>query len=85
MRTGGQIASSVWYDERMRSSERVTSMKRVIVETVLTLLVVAWLITAIFLHLSNLVQWADLILAIGFAAYNVARMVQTRRGRRQKT
>ena len=59
-------------------------MKRVIAETVLTLLVVAWLFTAAFLHLPNLVQWANLILAIGVAAYNVVSMMQTRRARRQR-
>ena len=58
-------------------------MKRVIVETVLTLLFAAWLFMSIFLHLPNLVQWADLILAIVFAAYNVVRMVQTRRARQR--
>ena len=60
-------------------------MKRAIVETVLTLLFAAWLITSIFLHLPNLAQWANLILAIGVAAYNVVRMVQTRRTRRQRS
>ena len=60
-------------------------MKRAIVETVLTLLVAAWLFTSIFLHLPNLVQWANLILAVGVAVYNVARMVQTRRAYNQKT
>ncbi len=60
-------------------------MKRAIVETVLTFLVAAWLITSIFLHLPNLVQWANLILAIGVAAYNVVRMVQTRRAHRQRS
>ncbi len=58
-------------------------MKRVVVETVLTLLFAAWLFTSIFLHLPNSVQWADLILAIGFATYNVVRMVQTRRARQR--
>ncbi len=58
-------------------------MKRAIVETVLTFLLGAWLFTSIFLHLPNLVQWADLILVIGVAAYNVIRMVQARRARQR--
>ena len=59
-------------------------MKRVIVETVLTFLVVAWMITAAFLHLSNLVQGINEVLAGGVLVYNVIRLVQTNRTRRQK-
>jgi|GEM_PF-4814689 len=59
-------------------------MKRVIVETVLTLLVVAWLIAATFLHLPNLVQGVNAVLAGGVLVYNVIRLVQTNRTRRQR-